>query len=48
MIPLVRAPRSFSAAKTKIMFEIFDFNTVPIAEILSGKNVRAWVSLVFT
>ena len=25
MIPLVRAPRSFSVAKTKIMFEIFNF-----------------------
>ena len=23
-------------------------DTVPIAEILSGKNVRAWVSMIFT
>ena len=26
MIPLVRAPRRFSAAKAKIMFDIFSFN----------------------
>ena len=37
-----------SFALSNFHFEIPLLNTLPTAEILSGKNARAWVSMDFT
>ena len=48
--PLIRFSycTNLSAPKTRFIFYLIPWNTntVPIAEILSGKNPRAWVSMV--